>query len=81
MILFGVDVSDSDRLISLQVFSRLPCRVCRSSTGSGNFSGYSFRIGDFNDTVRERLISIKGKNVSTQTCAEDLLDFEPPARQ
>lgn len=68
MILYG---KDSDRLISLRIFERLPYRDCRSSTGSGDFFGYSFDVKDFNNAIRSKLTPREMKNVSTQTCDED----------
>lgn len=71
MILYGNDVSDSDRLFSLRIFERLPYGDCRSSTGSGDFFGYSFNVVDFNGAVRAKLAPKERKNISTQTCDED----------
>lgn len=74
MILYGNDVPNAERLVSLRIFDRLQCTNCRAATGSGEFSGFSFKLEDFNDVIRTSLVRVRRRDASTQTCEEDFLE-------
>lgn len=74
MILFDNRTPLGDRLVLLQIFKRLNCLSCKSSTGTESYAGFSFDIKEFNSIIRANFTQKTKREIATQTCEDDFLE-------